>query len=117
MAINAPPETTPRMPPPSTTSPSFVLSPRSSLPFLRRPRRRLISSTTGWSGPGCVLEVPGVVEEAILLEALVIGLRSGTEADKWGANSRLADDGQLQHPHSSSRSWARFITLRNFFLA
>src|SRR5262249_58812337 len=70
MAINAPPETTPRMPPPSTTSPSFVLSPRSSLPSLRRPRRRLISSTTGWSGPGCVLEVPGVVEEAILLEAL-----------------------------------------------
>src|SRR5215471_6214094 len=74
MAINAPPETTPRMPPPSTTSPSFVLSPRSSLPSFRRPRRRLISSRTGWSGLGCVLEVPGVVEEAILLAKCLPGL-------------------------------------------
>src|SRR5262249_35185314 len=69
MAINAPPETTPRMPPPSTTSPSFVLSPQSSRPSLRRPRRRSTSLTTGWSGPGCVLEVLGVFEEAIMLEA------------------------------------------------
>src|SRR5262249_47581073 len=57
------------MPPPSTTSPSFVLSPPSSRPSLRRPRRRSISLTTGWSGAGCVLEVLGVFEEAIMLEA------------------------------------------------
>ena len=28
-----------------------------------------------------------------------------------------ADDGQSQHPHSASRSWARFIALRSFVRA
>src|SRR5262249_17780436 len=89
MAINAPPETTPRMPPPSTTSPSFVLSPPSARPSLRKPRRRSISLTTGLSGPGCVLEVLGIFEEAILLEALVIGLRSRPSESTPGCPPRL----------------------------